>query len=258
MKIKAPILTYHNLSIDADNNRYTIEKRDFLRDLQFLHANGYKCITADSYYELLLNELSETTEMNIVITLDDGHESDFRIALPILREFHFKATFFITTDWINKPGYLKKDQIRRLRQEGMSVQSHAKTHRFLDEMNNGEVFSELSESKNVLEDVLGEKVSFISFPGGRFNRNVIECAKAVNYFAAFCSRPFYLRKLNGIHLIGRCMIKHSDDRGNFERVMRMNRVDKLKEEAAYIGKVVLKKLLGNRSYYYIWKQYIGR
>ncbi len=47
-----------------------------------------------------MNTSYEIPKKSVIVTFDDGHESDYTLALPLLRKFNFKATFFITTDWI--------------------------------------------------------------------------------------------------------------------------------------------------------------
>lgn len=188
------ILTYHRLSKEKKKKRYTITEKDFAEHISFLHKNNYQCILVDDYYKSILDGKLKKTNKNIIITFDDGHDSDFELALPILKRYKFKANFFITTDWIGKSGYMTAGQLRNLKKEGMSVQSHAKSHFFLDEMDNGEIHRELGESKERLESIIADKIKFLSFPGGRYNRSVVNAAKKFNYSALFSSHPFQFKK----------------------------------------------------------------
>ncbi len=73
--------------------------------------------------------MSEREGGNIVcLTFDDGHSSDWDFAFPILHEMGAKATFFVVTDWIGKPGFLSVEQIRELRKNGMQIGSHSCSH----------------------------------------------------------------------------------------------------------------------------------
>lgn len=255
MNIK--ILTYHRLSKGKESNRYIIEENDFLHHIELLHANGYRGISAENYYKLLLEDLTETSGRNVVITFDDGHESGFFLALPILKRYDFKGTFFITTDLIGKSGYMTKEQLVQLKEDGMSVQSHAKTHCFLDDIESNEVYDELRESRNILEDILGNKVSFVSLPGGRYNKKVIDCTRDLQYSAIFCSIPFYLKKVNDIYLIGRQMIKQPYRKNDFVKILTKSRLGEMKDKTGYYIKYLLKKMIGNKSYYFFWKKYIS-
>jgi len=75
--------------------------------------------------------------------------------LSVLQKFGFSASFFVTTDWIGTPGYMSAEQLRGLKAVGMSVQSYAKTHRFLDRISPEEQFAEIDASKKTLEGILG-------------------------------------------------------------------------------------------------------
>jgi peptidoglycan/xylan/chitin deacetylase (PgdA/CDA1 family) len=235
---------------------YTLEEKHFHGHLYFLSCNNFTGILVEDYCRSLLDLSFKLPEKCVIITFDDGHESDYEIALPHLKRFDFKANFFITTGWIGKQGYMSTHQLRTLEEEGMSIQSHAKTHSFLDEMGVSEICHELEQSKRTLEGILGKKVSFISVPGGRYNRKVIECARKLGYSSVFCSTPFHLRKFDGIYVIGRHIIKYSWGRTDFEKIISIGTFGKAKYIAGYIGKYLLKKILGNKTYYFIWKKYI--
>src|SRR5574341_233396 len=251
-----PILMYHALSNVKERNKYILEKRIFESHLEFLHINKYKCISADDYYKSLVNPFPEIPEKRSILTFDDGHESDHTSALPLLKRYNFKATFFITTDWIGKPGYMNSKQLRMLKEEGMSVQSQAKTHTFLDTLSINELNSELEQSQKSLEDILGERVSFLSFPGGRYNRRVINCAKETNYIALFSSQPFTLKQYGGVLFIGRYTMKQPLSEGEFEKMITMPTFGQIVIKASYQGKNLLKQVLGNTFYYHLWERVI--
>lgn len=252
------VLMYHAISKTKEANKYTLKEKDFQSHIKFLCANNYKSILVDEYYQSLLNPSLKIPEKSVVITFDDGHESNYTIALPILKKHNFKATFFITTDWIGKSGYMTSKQLEKLKEEGMSIQSHAKTHFFLDEMSIDNIYEELEQSKKVIENILNEKVAFLSFPGGRYNGNVIKCAKELGYHAFFSSLPFSIKRFGDVFLIGRYGMKYSFGEINYKKLFQLNPVERLAIKTAYYGKYLLKKVIGNNIYYYLWKKYFVR
>jgi peptidoglycan/xylan/chitin deacetylase (PgdA/CDA1 family) len=253
--MKLPILTYHRLSRGNEGNRYTVREDEFLRQLDFLSTNNYRCILVDEYYRLFLNQRSKLPRNHVIITFDDGDESNFHIGLEILKKCNFKATFFITTDFIGKTGYMNPEQIKTLKGEGMSVQSHAKTHRFLDGISSSDIYNELKESKEKLEQILESDVPFISMPGGRYNRKVINCAKELKYKALFSSAPFQIKNIDGFYLIGRTMITQSQNSNIFYNTINMGSFNIIKARVSYMAKILLKNAFGNKLYYFLWKKY---
>jgi peptidoglycan/xylan/chitin deacetylase (PgdA/CDA1 family) len=78
------------------------------------------------------------------------------------------ATFFVTTDWIGRSGFMSWAELRQIAGWGMSVQSHTKSHPFLSELNETALIAELAGSKEVLDRELGHQTTEISLPGGDF------------------------------------------------------------------------------------------
>jgi len=59
------------------------------------------------------------------------------------------------------------DQVRALRAAGMDVQSHTRTHRVLQTIDEPTLDRELVESRETLEDVLREPIRAVSYPVGK-------------------------------------------------------------------------------------------
>ena len=256
--MQLPILTFHRLSKQTKSNKYIVTEKNFVNCLAYLAEYHYDCMLFEDYYASLLEPALKLPKKSVIISFDDGHESDYTIALPNLKKYNLKANFFITTDWINKTGYMTSDQIKILSAEGMSIQSHAKTHLYLDEMDTCNILDELKESKTILEKISEKDVSFISFPGGRYNRNVIDCAKKATYSAALSSNPFFLRRINNLLVIGRFMVKSTSDGTNIYTNIHCGNIGKIKARTLYSAKNILKKLIGKKLYYILWKKYVGK
>jgi peptidoglycan/xylan/chitin deacetylase (PgdA/CDA1 family) len=122
------------------------------------------------------------------ITFDDGHRSNFDLALPILQRHGLHAVFFITTDWIGRDGFMTEDQLRRLRGAGMLLGSHGRSHAYLSDLPTDQLRRELAESKARLEAVLGEPVEALALPGGRNHPDLAATAREAGYRHVFTSR----------------------------------------------------------------------
>jgi peptidoglycan/xylan/chitin deacetylase (PgdA/CDA1 family) len=179
-----PVLMYHALedeahpagAVDAGEQLYVLKVSQFREQMEFLHREGYRT--------LLLEELQARAvwpDKAVVLTFDDGHESNFTLALPILLGLGFKAEFFITTGWIGTPFFMNEEQIQGLHRAGMGVGSHGVTHRFLPDLSEAEVIDELNDSKKVLEACIGVPVESMSYPGGRLNQLTQNLAQISGY-----------------------------------------------------------------------------
>ncbi len=252
-KTGVPVLMYHALDDqkgsyefpDPGERSYVLKTDSFRRHLHFLKKHGYK-----SY---LFHDLpSEKTKASVMITFDDGHESNYTQALPLLKKFGFRAIFFVTAGWIGKEDYLKPHQIRELCQEGMAIGSHGLTHKYLDDLDDTGLQYEFKRSKEILEDITGRKIEAFSAPGGRFNKRAKELAKSTGY-KILCTSSFGLwRDLTRTEEIPRISLKRSISLQKFSKIMQRDpffyTTQALKIKSLY----AVKKLLGNKAYDLLW------
>jgi len=252
-------LIYHELykaGIES-KYKYAFSLKEFSAQLDLIRQSSLQVLTADELRYLLT---SGNTQSNgkLLITFDDGHISNYHIAMPLIIEHGFKATFFITTDWIGKSHYLNKSKIIEMANQGMSIQSHGKTHDFLDQMSKQDVYAELYSSKCKIEDIIGQEISSLSIPGGRFNELVIQCARDVGYKAIFTSIPFQLKHESDIWFVGRTGMRGPFDRSAFKKLLALSAGLIFKTKLANRGKQTLKFLIGGRLYYTLWKQFVKK
>ena len=246
-----PVLMYHALEDDEHPAGYTepgdkvyvLQVEQFREQMAYLKENSFKTYLID---ELL--EMDCLPEKAVVLTFDDGHESNATLALPILKEYGFKAHFFITTGWIGTPHFLTAEQVRALHDSGMGIGSHGVTHSFISDLDETSILFELSESKHVLEQIVGKKVSVFSAPGGRYCRQSIQDVQGAGY-RHFVSSEVGLLSVDDLNaVIPRCTMKAATTQVEFVAVITGDTAvfDKLLRRARVL--VVMKKVLGNRLY----------
>lgn len=183
---KLPVLMYHGLHAgDADAGHfdavYSVAPQAFAAQLDWLCANDFRSVR-------LGNDLSGASKP-VVISFDDGDVSNVRVALPLLSERGMVAEFFITSDFIGQPGMLTVEDVRTLAQAGMGVQSHGRSHRFLEDLDDEAMYAELRDSKGRLETASGEPVTAIAFPGGRGGARERDAALGLGYRHVLGSAP---------------------------------------------------------------------
>jgi len=245
------VLMYHALESaghpagagDAGEQRYVLPVERFREHMEFLQQEGFTTF--------LLGELFNRVtcpDKAVVITFDDGHESNFSLALPILLHHRFSAEFFITTGFIGKPHYMTPDQIKTLSDAGMRVGSHGVTHRYFDDMTDREMERELRDSMGLLSGITGRKVSSFSAPGGRLPPHARNIAKGLGYDIICTSQPGVLNRQHPVHNVPRLALQAGMDMETYKKLVR--------GESGYVRKLIwlnrclyfAKKLLGNRIY----------
>ncbi len=130
--------------------------------------------------------IAKNTNINkkscLSLTFDDGLESDYTIAYPLLKEKNFSATFFIIANITSDPDeinrrFLKPYQIKELSEAGFEIGSHSLSHKMLTTLSNEEIEKELKESKDLLEKNYNMTVNSFAYPYGKYNKEIVKLAK---------------------------------------------------------------------------------
>jgi peptidoglycan/xylan/chitin deacetylase (PgdA/CDA1 family) len=175
---KFACLTYH--AVGESQDQYTVGEKQLRDQLSMLRAEGF-VVEGFEQLECRLCSGREFPNRYVVLTLDDGHQSSM-LAADIIGANKCTATFFLTRDRSqSKPGYIRASQIRDLRRRGFSLGTHGTTHRKLTFIPERECVDELTQSKQWLEDILGEPVGYMGTPGGYINTRVMRQALDSGY-----------------------------------------------------------------------------
>lgn len=214
-----PIFMYH--FILDDYGEYT-DTENFLKpetleeQLKYISENGYQTIYIDEMDDLY------KYERPVALTFDDCFVYFYENAFPLLKKYNQKATIFIITDYINGENYLTEEQIKEIADSGLvKVESHTKTHHYLDEMTYEEQVVEAVESKERLEAITGQRVSVYCYPSGRYNEDTLDIIK--DYY------DFGLEMLGGV-----CNIENIEDMYHITRIYA-NRSMSLSTFASYLN-----------------------
>jgi peptidoglycan/xylan/chitin deacetylase (PgdA/CDA1 family) len=134
--------------------------------------------------------------VQVSFTFDDGYESTFTKAYPILESYGFQGTAFVITSMVGRPGYMTLDQLKKLYESNWDIGSHTVTHRVLTKIPLNEVEKELADSRTWLKANGFEVYSFAS-PEGEYNNQIIELIK--KYYTLH--RTAWPKGLNPIPLV---------------------------------------------------------
>jgi peptidoglycan/xylan/chitin deacetylase (PgdA/CDA1 family) len=108
----------------------------------------------------------------ISITFDDGWETTYSVAAPLLMQNGIHSTQYVTTGLIGDPAYLSLDQVKALKNNGQQIACHTVTHPDLTTVDRTKLDSELSGCQQYfLKNNLGKTVDFAA-PYGHTNSSV--------------------------------------------------------------------------------------
>ena len=138
----------------------------------------------------------------VALTFDDGYQSLYTHARPILAQYGFAATLFLTTGAVGEPSYdgqppefarsaprgdrpLTWPELRELAAAGWAIESHGCTHRPLAGLPAAELAVELSLSRAALARHLSHAATYCAFPYGSYDRRTLRALAGAGYEAGF-------------------------------------------------------------------------
>jgi len=186
-----PVLAYHKVTDEFEWGITRVKPESFEQQVEYLKEEGFSNIDLE---ELLSGK--EKKDKQIAFTFDDGYESVYQNAFPVLKRYGFSATIFLITGYTGKENsweagfgrkfrHLSWEQILEMKESGFQFGSHTVNHPDLTRLNRKSLEYELKKSKEIIEDRLNQEIKFLSYPFGRHNQLVRTEVKNAGYKASF-------------------------------------------------------------------------
>jgi peptidoglycan/xylan/chitin deacetylase (PgdA/CDA1 family) len=175
-----PILMYHEVAPYPNPSQFpsaydyrleyglTVSPDEFQGQMAWLATHGYQPISLVRLADYLSYGLPLPAHP-IVLTFDDGLESQFQYAAPVLRQHAFTAEFFVPTGLVGWHGktrwYMGWNQIQQLAQEGFWIEDHTRNHVEVYGLPPADLQTQLVASRQALQQQTGQAVQFFAYPG---------------------------------------------------------------------------------------------
>ena len=224
-----PILCYHRVGFGS--GKMVVSTANFAAQLEWLVRNNYQVIRLSALSQFLEGR-APLPKRSVVITMDDGYESVYRHAFPLLRKYGLPVTLFVYTDFIGASEGLSWMELDEMARSGLvDIQAHSKSHRNLIERLPGETDSiyrqaveiEARVPREVLERRLPVRVSEYAFPYGDANDIVLDVLGHHQYRLAVTVNPggnaFFAQPL----MLRRTMIYGDIDLESFKAKLQTSR-----------------------------------
>jgi peptidoglycan/xylan/chitin deacetylase (PgdA/CDA1 family) len=174
-----PVLMYH--ALDERPSAISITPETFKRQMQALHEGRFQVIPLGQLVHCLRTDMP-LPKRSVVITFDDGFESAYTVAFPVLERYGFPATVFLvagycgkSNDWPSQPGGVPRmplmtwHQAQEMQRYGIEFGAHTYSHPRLDQTPYAQLQRELVESRDVIQGKLGRAVDLFAYPYGRYD-----------------------------------------------------------------------------------------
>ena len=119
--------------------------------------------------------ISKLNRGTVILTFDDGWQSQFDNAAPILQNNNLKADFAVVADWVDGTGssVMHKSHLVQLIAQGHEIASHCKTHTDLNTLSPSDAEAEIAYTKNwLITNQLSANGDIIIYPDGGANNAV--------------------------------------------------------------------------------------
>ncbi|WP_368910065.1 polysaccharide deacetylase family protein [Proteus penneri] len=218
-----PILTYHHILKATENHKFrhtstTTSLTAFTEQMNYLKEAGYETLSLNQVAGYL-NKSINLPGRAVALTFDDGLQSVYRYAYPLLKENGQRATLFVissrikskTSKWAPNSLQFMSWQSLRSSRDVFDIQSHSHFLHRLDNNKKPIIFSrqshpiilDLQRSQRVLSLLNPHQYAF-AYPFGGYNQRAINAVKASGMTLAVTTQqgkvrlgdpPFALKRL---------------------------------------------------------------
>ena len=187
------MLCYHKFGPEKKRDDYQMSPQRFEAQLGWLKKNGYTYLSLTQVAAFVGGTLNPVPQKPFGLTIDDGWDSGFYIARPLLKKYGFRAVFMVvasTQEWKKRINW---KQMKQMEAEGFEIGSHSWAHTKLFRPEKGEKVAayrarlkrELTDSKKLIEARLGHPITTLAYPFGGYNPVVEEAARQAGYSLIF-------------------------------------------------------------------------
>jgi len=125
--------------------------------------------------------------------VDDGYLSFFTDGWPLLKQYGYPATLFVSTDTVGGDDYMSWQELRLLEQEGVEIGNHSASHAYLlarlpaetESAWRARVTEDLQRAQAMFEKSLGSTPRLFAYPYGEFSTELSSQVSAAGFSAAF-------------------------------------------------------------------------
>lgn len=207
---KLPIIMYHNISPNASlQGKYTVSVKEFESDLLYLRERGFTPILTAQLLEHV-KQGKPLPDKPVMITFDDGFESFYAYAFPLLQKYDMCAivavvgqyadTYTRTEDHHLNYSYLTWPIIGELSRSGLvEIQSHTNNMHTITAkrrgctINKGEnkaryqeiLRKDLQLNQEKIKKATGKEPTVLAYPYGAHCKASKEVLKEMGFQAAF-------------------------------------------------------------------------
>ena len=219
------VLTYHRFSSNV-LDPVSVHPDAFAEQMRWLMQNVD--ILDPSRFHLVMSGALPLEHPSVLITIDDGHYSVYRHALPVMREWAIPAVLFVCPGLVESQGprkfeFMSWDELRVAGSANILVGSHGYSHISLGRTSRGRALVEIDEAHEAIRQNLLLSPRYFSFPFGTVAdcpQHVVSALRSAGYSYIFSSSHGAIDPDRQPVLLPRIKLESAESLTMFERIVR--------------------------------------
>ena len=206
------VLMYHHIA-DDNKSSSTITTKLFREQLTGLASRGYQFIDLAAFRAYMAG--GPVVDNAVYVTFDDGYDSYYRLALPIMQELNVPSTNFLITSQLEQKKtigipVMSTETVRKLRAEYPQAHVGSHTHNLHNkkddealltarlEQDGGKettgqyevrIQSDLNASAELLRELDPDGADMLAYPFGIFDKAALKLVQASGFQYGFTISP---------------------------------------------------------------------
>jgi peptidoglycan/xylan/chitin deacetylase (PgdA/CDA1 family) len=182
---RVPILMYHVINVPPAGAAFPglyVPADEFTAQMQALKAAGWHAVTLDQLRANWTRGVPLGPGKPIVLTFDNGYQSQYLNALPVLKQLGWVADENIQLSGLPPDqGGITDAQVRALVAAGWELDTQGISHADLVTLDAAQLQYQIATARQLLRSRYGVPVNWFCYPSGHYNATVIDAVRAAGY-----------------------------------------------------------------------------
>jgi peptidoglycan/xylan/chitin deacetylase (PgdA/CDA1 family) len=169
-----------------DENKYpstNIKLDDFKSHINLIENSEFEFISHEQFEDSIKKN---NLDKKILLTIDDGFDSFYKNAWPILKEKKIPFILFINTKTVGSNGYMSWSEIKEISQfDFVHIGNHSHSHAYLVDKNDEEIKKDLQISIKIFKERLNHETNFFAYPFGEYKGSYKKIVQNLGFQYAF-------------------------------------------------------------------------
>jgi peptidoglycan/xylan/chitin deacetylase (PgdA/CDA1 family) len=163
---------------------------EFAEQMQALEQAGWHAVTLDQVEAYWTRGVSLGTGKPIVISLDNGYQSQYTQALPVLRRLGWVGDENLQlTGLPPSQGGLGQDEIRGLLAAGWELDTQGISHADLITLDAQQLHEQVAVARQTIQRRFHVPVNWFCYPSGHYNPTVVAAVAAAGFTGSTTVMP---------------------------------------------------------------------